>query len=120
MNVTCLGSSDQRKPDPSPAAHRHPTPDRPRLRRFDRWLIGALAGRLQLLMDVVLLVKLETVIGWHHAAWRLVWRWRSHRPPGRPPVDADLRELIRRMWREPSCKPAALSERSTDGCQFWK
>jgi len=73
---------------------------RPRLRRFDRWLIGALASRFHRLMDVVLLVKPETVIGWHRAAWRLLWRWRSHRPPGRPPVDADLRELIRRMWRE--------------------
>jgi hypothetical protein len=50
---------------------------RPRLRRFDRWLIGALAGRFQLLMDIVLLVKPETVIGWHRAAWRLLWRWRS-------------------------------------------
>ena len=73
---------------------------RPRLRRFDRWLIGALAGRFHRLMDVVLLVKPETVIGWHRAAWRLIWRWRSDRPPGRPPVDTDLRELIRRMWRE--------------------
>src|ERR1017187_195015 len=72
----------------------------PRLRRFDRWIIGALAGRFHRLMDAVLLVKPETVIGWHRAAWRLLWRWRSHRPPGRPPVDADLRELIRRMWRE--------------------
>jgi hypothetical protein len=35
---------------------------RPRLRRFDRWLIGALAGRFLRLMDVVLLVKPETVI----------------------------------------------------------
>jgi hypothetical protein len=73
---------------------------RPRLRRFDRWLIGALAGRFHRLRDVVLLVKPETVIGWHRAAWRLLWRWRSHRPSGRPAVDADLRELIRRMWRE--------------------
>ena len=73
---------------------------RPRLRRFDRWLIGALAGRFHRLLDTVLLVKPETVIGWHRSAWRLLWRWRSRRPPGRPPVDADLRALIRRMWRD--------------------
>jgi hypothetical protein len=71
---------------------------RPSLHRFDRWIIGALAGRFHRLLDAVLLVKPETVIGWHRTAWRL--RWRSRRPPGRPPVDADLRELIRRMWRE--------------------
>ena len=48
---------------------------------------GALAGRFHRLMDVVtLLVKPETVkVGWHRAAWRLIWRWRSDRPPGRPP-----------------------------------
>jgi len=73
---------------------------RPRWRRFDRWLLGALAGRFRRLRDAVLLVQPETVIRWHRAAWRLLWRWRSRRPPGRPPVDADLRELIRRMWRE--------------------
>jgi putative transposase len=73
---------------------------RPRLRRFDRWLIGALAGRFHQLLNAVLPVKPETVISWHRAAWRLLGRWRSRRPPGRPPVDADLRDLIRRMWRE--------------------
>jgi putative transposase len=73
---------------------------RPRLRRFERWLFGALASRSRRLLDAILLVKPATVIGWHRAAWRLMWRWRSGRPPGRPPVDADLRALIRRMWRE--------------------
>jgi hypothetical protein len=73
---------------------------RPRWRRFDRWLLGALAGRFRRLRDAVLLVQPETVIRWHRAAWRLLWRWRSRRPSGRPPIDADLRELMRRMWRE--------------------
>ena len=73
---------------------------RPRLRRFDRWLFGALAGRSRRLLDAILLVKPATVIRWHGAAWRLLWRWRSRRPAGRPPVDADLRALIRQMWRE--------------------
>jgi len=73
---------------------------RPRLRRFERWLFGVLASRSRRLLDAVLLVKPSTVIGWHRAAWRLMWRWRSGRPPGRPPVDADLRALIRRIWRE--------------------
>jgi len=73
---------------------------RPRWRHFDRWLLGALAGRFRRLRDAVLLVKPDTVIRWHRTAWRLLWRWRSRRPPGRPPVDADLRALIRRMWRD--------------------
>ena len=73
---------------------------RPRFRRFDRWLIGGLAGRFRRFVEVVLLVKPETVIGWHRAGWRILWRGRSRRPSGRPPVDSDLRSLIRRMWRQ--------------------
>lgn len=75
---------------------------RPRLRRFDRWLIAALAGRFRSLGEAVIVVKPETVIGWHRAGWRLLWRWRlrSRRQPGRPPIDADRRALIRRMWHE--------------------
>jgi putative transposase len=75
---------------------------RPRMRPFDRWLIATLAGRFRALLEMVVLVRPETVIGWHRAGWRLFWRWRSRscRPPGRPPIDADRRALIRRMWRD--------------------
>jgi hypothetical protein len=75
---------------------------RPRFRGLDRWVIAALAGRFRGLLDAVLLVKPDTVIRWHRTAWRLLWRRRSRsrRPSGRPPIDADLRRLIRRMWRE--------------------
>ena len=71
---------------------------RPRARRFDRWLIGAIAGRFLRLLGAVVIVKPDTIIRWYRAGWRLLWRRRSRRPPGRPPVDADLRSLIRRMW----------------------
>lgn len=72
---------------------------RPRLQPFDRWLISSLAGRFRALLSVVVIVKTETVIGWNGTGWRLLWRWRSRtrRLPGRPPIDADLRILIRRM-----------------------
>ena len=73
---------------------------RPRLRLFDRWLFATLAGRFSDLLTVVLVVRPETVIRWHRAGWRLLWRWRSRRRRGRPPVDMDLRNLIRRMWRD--------------------
>jgi hypothetical protein len=74
---------------------------RRRPRRFDRWLIGAVAGRFRHLVDAVVIVKPETIIRWHRAGWRLLWRWRSRRPPpGRPTVDTDLRSLIVRMWRD--------------------
>ena len=42
----------------------------------------------------------ETVLRWHRFLWRLLWRRRSQRRVGRPPIDADTRALIRRMWKE--------------------
>jgi hypothetical protein len=73
---------------------------RPRLRRLDRWLIATLATRTRSLLEAVIVVRPATVLRWHRAAWRLWWRYRSSRRVGRPPIDAELRDLIRRMWRE--------------------
>jgi putative transposase len=73
---------------------------RPRIRPFDRWLLATLAGRFRGLVTAVLVVRPETLIRWHRAGWRLLWRWRSRRRRGRPPIDMDLRKLIRRMWRD--------------------
>jgi len=50
--------------------------------------------------DVLVIVKPETVVGWHRAGFRLCWRWRS-RPHGgrigRPKITDEIRELIQRL-----------------------
>ena len=46
----------------------------------------------------LLVVRPETLIRWHRAGFRLLWRWKSR--PGRPQIPQELRELIRRMARE--------------------
>jgi transposase InsO family protein len=43
-------------------------------------------------------VQPATFIRWHRQGFRLFWRWTSQ--PGRPPIPADLRALIRRMARD--------------------
>src|SRR5205807_4262318 len=43
-------------------------------------------------------VRPETLIRWHRAGWRLLWRYKSR--PGRPPIPLELRQLIRRMATE--------------------
>ena len=48
---------------------------------------------------VLLIVKPETVVGWHRQGFRLFWSWKSRVPLGRPQKDADLRRLIRDMAR---------------------
>src|SRR6202795_4781292 len=48
--------------------------------------------------DALVVVRPETLIRWHRAGWRLLWRWKCR--PGRPPIPLELRQLIRRMARE--------------------
>jgi putative transposase len=48
--------------------------------------------------SALVVVRPETLIGWHRAGFRLWWRWKSR--SGRPPIPKELRELIRRMARE--------------------
>jgi len=75
---------------------------RPTLRDSDRrfWVLAcqAFSGWRRSLI----IVKPDTVIGWHRKGWKAYWRWRSRpRPgPGRKRTDPELRELIRRMARE--------------------
>jgi len=45
-------------------------------------------------LSVIVLVKPATVVQWHRHGLRLYWRWRSK--SGRPAVDHQVRELIRK------------------------
>jgi putative transposase len=49
----------------------------------------------------LVIVKPETVIGWHRKGFRLFWNWKVRQgQPGRPPVSKEIRQLIRKMSRE--------------------
>jgi putative transposase len=60
--------------------------------------------------SALVIVKPATLIGWHRAAFRRFWRWKS-RPVGRPPVDAELKRLI---WRMAAENPTWGQERIAD------
>jgi|SRR5579863_679281 len=48
--------------------------------------------------SALLLVKPETVIAWQRRGFSWYWRWKSRQgKPGRPTIDFDVRELIRKM-----------------------
>lgn len=48
-------------------------------------------------LDAIKIIRPETLARWHRAGFRRYWRWKSHSLGGRPPIDAQLRALIRRM-----------------------
>ena len=77
---------------------KHP---RPRLQIQDRVFWILLRRLWPAWRKVLVIVKPETVVGWHRAGFRLFWRIRS-RPKsiGRPIIDAEVRAIIRRMVKE--------------------
>jgi hypothetical protein len=77
------------------------TVKRPALSPHDRvfwvWLSRLWKGWRSCLV----LVQPETVIAWHRRGFRLYWRWKSRNSsPGRPKVEQEVRDLIRRMSKE--------------------
>jgi hypothetical protein len=76
---------------------KHP---RPPLKAYDRLFWIALRRLWPGWKQVLVIVKPETVVGWHRAAFRRYWRWRSRRRPGRPRIADELRTLIHRLAQE--------------------
>jgi hypothetical protein len=52
------------------------------------------------ILNAIVIVKPETVIRWHRRGFRAYWRWKSRRHGGRPRIDSEIRDLIRRMSRD--------------------
>jgi len=79
---------------------RTPYPKRLLLNRTDRcfwlWLSRFWSGW----RSALIIVKPETVIGWHRRGFQWYWTWKiRHGRPGRPKVPRETRELIRTMRR---------------------
>jgi transposase InsO family protein len=49
------------------------------------------------ILNVITIVRPETLVRWHRAGFRRYWRWKSRSLGGRPQIDVDLRALIRRI-----------------------
>jgi hypothetical protein len=74
---------------------------RPKWTAADRFLWAWLAEFWRDWRSTLVIVKPETVIGWHRKGFRLFWTWKVRRgQPGRPSISPDVRELIRKMSRE--------------------
>ena len=74
---------------------------RPKLTSADRLLWAWLCEVWSDWRSALIIVKPETVIGWHRKGFRPYWAWKVRGGQlGRPPVPKDVRELIRKMCRE--------------------
>src|SRR2546425_11909015 len=64
---------------------------RPKLRSTDRWLWIVLAHLWTNWRSALMIVKPETVLGWHRQGFRLYWTWKSRHRVGRPSVSTEVR-----------------------------
>ena len=76
---------------------RRKMPGRIRLTNNDRWLLIQLYRWFPSILNVLTVIRPETLVRWHRAGFRCYWRWKSRRRGGRPLIESDLRALIRRM-----------------------
>jgi putative transposase len=74
---------------------------RPHLSRWDRILWVWLSRLWTDWRASLVIVQPATVLAWHRRGFQLYWRWKSRASSvGRPRLDPELRQLIRRMARE--------------------
>jgi transposase InsO family protein len=75
-------------------------PGRVRLTNHDRWFFIQLYRWVPSILQVLTIIRPETLVRWHRAGFRCYWRWKSRRRGGRPQIDTELRALIRLMSLE--------------------
>jgi hypothetical protein len=71
-----------------------------RLQGNDRVLLVWMIRLWPSLLEAIQVVQPATVLRWHRAGFRALWRWKSRKGAGRPKINREIRELIQRMNRE--------------------
>jgi len=66
----------------------------------DRWFFVQLYRWFPSILQVLTIIRSETLIHWHRSGFRYYWRWKSRSLGGRPQIEAGLRALIRQMSME--------------------
>src|ERR1700738_2835243 len=72
-------------------------PGRVRFTNHDRWFLIQLSRWVPSILQVLTVIRPETLVRWHLGGFRCYWRWKSLGRGGRPQIETELRALIRRM-----------------------
>jgi hypothetical protein len=63
----------------------------------DRALFVWLYRGFPRILDAITILRPETMVRWHRKGFAAFWRWKSRSLGGRPQIDKEVRDLIRRM-----------------------
>jgi transposase InsO family protein len=66
----------------------------------DRWFFIQMYRWFPSILQVLTIIRPETLVRWHRAGFRYYWRWKSRSLGGRPQIETELRALIRQMSME--------------------
>jgi hypothetical protein len=103
---------------------------RVRLSNNDRWFFIQLYRWFPSILQVLTIIRPETLVRWLRAGFRRYWRWKSRPLGGRPQIHTELRALIRRMsvenplWGAPraftaNCSSSGLKSHSRASPSTW-
>src|SRR3990172_793122 len=67
---------------------------RVRLTNNDRWFLIQLYRWFPSILQVLTIIRPETLVRWHRAGFRCYWRWKSRARGGRPQIETELRALV--------------------------
>src|ERR1700756_889428 len=67
---------------------------------IDRLVFAGLYRLAPGVLDVLKIVRTETVIRWHRAGFRACWCWKSRPRSGRPTTPLEIRQLLREKNRQ--------------------
>jgi len=70
---------------------------RVRLTNNDRWFLIQLYRWFPSILQLLTIIRPETLVRWHTVGFHSYWRWKSRPHEGRPQIHTELRALIRRM-----------------------
>ena len=70
---------------------------RAQLTNGDRWFFIQLYRWFPSILEALTIIRPETLVRRHRLGFRFYWCWKSRTRGGRPQIETDLRELIRRM-----------------------
>ena len=73
---------------------------RAQLSNNDRWFFVQLYRWFPSILEVVTILRPETLVRCHRDGFRRYWRWKSNLRGGRPRIEMELRALIRQMSTE--------------------
>jgi hypothetical protein len=74
--------------------------DRVQLANSDRWFFVQLYHWFPSILQVLTIIRPETLIRWHRSGFRRYWHWKSNPRGRRPRIEMELRALIRQMSTE--------------------